>query len=242
MRRPPVNDHERVLDFAENLKRKNYISMIMKEEIINWYIEKASKLVIEALKKNGFNAYFVRSKEEALNKVLELVPEGAKIGIGGSTTIRELKIADVLAEKGYKVFRHDIPGLSPEEQFRMRREELLTDVFLASANAITLDGKIVNMDGTGNRVAAMAFGPKKVILVAGVNKVVKDLESAIWRIKNVVAPMNAKRLKRNVPCVENGFCSECDMPDRICNVLLILEKKPSLTEYHIILVGEELGF
>ena len=214
----------------------------MGREITEWYIEQISRHVVEALKKNGFNAYFVKSGKEAVNKVLELIPVNAKVGIGGSATIRELKIPDILAEKGYEVIRHDVPGLSPEEQFQIRRKELLADVFLASANAITLDGKIVSMDGTGNRVAAMAFGPKMVILVAGVNKVVKDLEDAIWRIKNVAAPMNAKRLKRDVPCVEDGLCKDCNTPDRICNILLVLEKRPSLTEYHVILVGEELGF
>ncbi len=214
----------------------------MEREITEWYVEQISKHVVEALKKNGFNAYFVKSGKEAVNKVLELIPKNAKVGIGGSATIRELKIPDILAEKGCEVIRHDVPGLSPEEQFQIRRRELLADVFLASANAITLDGKIVSMDGTGNRVAAMAFGPKMVILVAGVNKVVKDLEDAIWRIKNVAAPMNAKRLKRNVPCVKDGMCKDCNTPDRICNILLVLEKRPSLTEYHVILVGEELGF
>lgn len=215
---------------------------VMREEIVSWYIEKISRHVVEALRGNGFNAYFVKNKEEAVKKVLELVPQDAKVGIGGSMTIRELKLGEILAERGCKVFRHDIPGLSQEEKNRIRREELTSDVFLASANAVTLDGKIVSMDGTGNRVASMAFGPKKVILVVGINKIVKDVESAIWRIKNVAAPMNAKRLKRDVPCVEGGLCTDCDGPGRICNVLLILEKKPTLTDYHIILVGEELGF
>ena len=214
----------------------------MRGEIVSWYIEKISANVVEALKRNGFNAYFVKNREEAVNKVLELIPEGAKIGIGGSMTIKELDLGEILAKRGHRIFRHDVPGLSQEEKHRIRREELTSDVFLASANAITLDGKIVNMDGTGNRVAAMAYGPKKVILVAGINKIVKDVESAIWRVKNVAAPMNAKRLKRQVPCVESGLCAECDEPGRICKVLLILEKKPTYTDYHVVIVGEELGF
>lgn len=214
----------------------------MRRDIAGWYIEKIAENVIGALKRNGFSAYFAKNREEAINKVLELIPEGAKVGMGGSTTLAELNLAEILTKKGHKVVRHDIPGLSQEEQLQIRREELLTDVFLASANAITLDGKIVNVDGVGNRVAAMAFGPKKVILIAGINKVVKDVESAIWRVKNVVAPMNAKRLNRRVPCVEGGLCTDCNEPDRICRVMLILEKRPSFTDYHIILVGEELGF
>ena len=214
----------------------------MKEEIVSWHVEKVAGHVVEALKKNGFNAYFVKSREEAVKKVLELVPQGAKVGIGGSTTIEELKLAEILAERGHEVFRHDLPGLSQEEKYRIRREELVSDVFLASANAVTLDGKLVSMDGTGNRVAAMAFGPKRVILVVGKNKIVRDVESAIWRVKNVAAPMNAKRLKRDVPCVESGLCTECDEPGRICKVMVILEKRPTYTDYHVILVGEELGF
>lgn len=216
--------------------------MNVRRELKQWHDERMIEKVLKSLENRGFKAYYVSSGEEAVKKALTLIPVDAKIGVGGSMTIRELKLLDKLAERGHQIIRHDIPGLTLEKQFEIRREELTVDVFLSSTNAITLDGEIVNMDGTGNRVAALAFGPKKVIIIAGVNKIVKDLNSAIWRIENVAAPINAKRLKKNTPCTISGFCMDCSTPDRICNILLILKRKPSLTDYHVILVGEELGF
>lgn len=133
-------------------------------------------------------------------------------------------------------------GLSPDEDFQIRREALMTDVFLASTNALTIDGVIVNTDGIGNRVAGMIFGPKHVILVAGINKIVKDVDEAIWRIKNISTPMNAHRLGLNTPCAKVGYCVNCSSNVSICRVTTIIEYKPSKTDFTIILVNEELGY
>jgi hypothetical protein len=128
-----------------------------------------------------------------------------------------------------------------EERFELSRKALTSDVFVASTNALTEDGKLLNVDATGNRVAAMFFGPKKVIIVAGVNKIVKDIDAAEKRVREWAAPQNAKRLNRKTPCAETGVCADCRSPQRICNIYVTLAKRPSRTEVVVILVGENLG-
>jgi hypothetical protein len=124
----------------------------------------------------------------------------------------------------------------------MRREMFLADVYVSSSNAVTEDGKLYNIDGTGNRVGSMTFGPKKVILVCGINKIVKDLDAAVSRVQNRAAPMNARRLALKTPCAETGVCADCASPQRICNVYVVTAKKPVWTDVTVLLVGEPLGF
>jgi hypothetical protein len=128
-----------------------------------------------------------------------------------------------------------------EERLRLIQKSFSADIFLSSTNAITEDGKLFNVDATGNRVGAMFIGPKKTIIVAGVNKIVKDVEAAEKRLKEWVAPQNIKRLNRKTPCAETGVCADCSSPDRICNIYVVLAKKPSRTDIVVILVGERLG-
>ncbi|MGC8971714.1 MAG: lactate utilization protein [bacterium] len=208
----------------------------------DWYKGLLMERVVENLKKRGFNAFWSRTKEEAKDKLLAIIPKTAKVGIGGSVTIRELGIIDELTNRGNIVVHHWKSGLSSDEDFQIRREELITDVFLASTNAITIDGVIINTDGVGNRVAGMIFGPKHVILVTGINKIVKDIDEAIWRIKNIATPMNAHRLGLNTPCAKLGYCINCSSNVSICRVTTIIEHKPSKTDFTIILVAEELGY
>lgn len=134
------------------------------------------------------------------------------------------------------------PGLSPEEGLKVRRRGLTADVMIASSNAITLDGKLVNLDGMGNRVASMAFGPEKVILVVGMNKVMPDLDTAMARVKHYAAPVNATRLGLKNPCVETGLCADCKSPQRICNVWSIIEGHMIKGRIHVKLVGENFGY
>lgn len=209
----------------------------MHEEIREWYNRELAYKAVEALKRNGFNAQYFRRISEALQAVLELVPENSVVGIGGSTTVRGLGIPELLSKRGCEVILHDYPNT-----FENRRRTLLVDVFLSSVNAITLDGKLVSLDAVGNRVAALAFGPKKTVVVAGINKLVRSLDEALWRIKNVSAPMNAKRLNRNAPCTLNGYCVDCNSGERLCRAILILEKAPTLSDFNVIIVGEGLGF
>jgi len=212
------------------------------DPIKEWWIEERAKKAIERLEAHDFKAIFVKNKEEAVEKIWKHVTPEQKVGVGGSVTIRELGILDRLETQGNILFNHWKPGLSKEELLSIRKAQMTSDLFLSSINAVTLDGELVNIDGIGNRVNSIIFGPKKVILVAGYNKIVEDVQEAIKRIKNVAAPLNARRLNIDVPCAKVGKCVDCSSPNRICRAMVILERRPSLTDMLIILVGEELGF
>jgi len=212
-------------------------------ELKNWHNQTLGANVVEALQKNYFTACYVNTRQEALDKLAALIPSDAAVEIGGSWTINEIGIDTLLADRGNTVvFNHNKPGLSPEEVAAFRRSQLTCDVFLTGANALTLQGEIVNVDGVGNRVAAMMFGPKKVIVIVGINKLVANVEAAMERIKLVAAPINNKRLNRPNPCTATGQCMDCKGPNRICNVTTIMHKRPLATDVEIIIVGEELGF
>jgi len=213
-------------------------------EARDWHIEKIVQVTLENLKKNGFTSTYVPSKEEAVKKVLDMIPKDAKVGLGGSVTLREIGLIKALNERGNTLADHWRPGISKEEARQARHNQLTSDVFLTSTNAVTADGKLLNIDGTGNRVAAMIFGPRKVIVVAGVNKIVKDLDEAMRRVRNVATPMNAKRLESKTPCYFTGVCAEdqCQLPERLCHIITILERRPNETETTVVLVGGRLGY
>jgi len=206
------------------------------------YARVRSEQAVKALQRNGFEASYVATPGEAVAKVLELVPEGASVGVGGSMTARQLGLLTALAQRGHRVVHHWQPGLSPAEDRRLRLEESACEVYLTGSNAVTLDGKLVNVDGTGNRVGAMMFGPARVIVVAGYNKIVADVDEAIARIKAVAAPMNAIRYAYKTPCALTGVCSDCASPQRICNLTGVIEKRPRSAAFTVLLIGAELGF
>jgi hypothetical protein len=210
-------------------------------EFHKWYHEKQVERTLKALKKNNFDAQFVPTAGAALEEVFKMIPEGAKVGVGGSVTLGQIGFFEEAKKRSVTVMNPPTPGISPDEAIRLRREALLCDVFLTSSNAVTEDGKLYNIDGTGNRVAAMMFGPKKVVIICGVNKLVKDIDQAHKKVKEWVAPMNVKRLALKTPCAETGECADCASPQRICNVYVTMAKKPSRTDITVILVGEPLG-
>jgi len=211
-------------------------------EFKQWHNDTLGAKAVEALVKNNFTATYVKTREEAVQQITDLIPVEATVGVGGSWTIQEIGLDKALETRGNTMFNHGKPGLSPAEGIEIRRKELSCDVFITSTNALTLDGEMVNVDGVGNRVAAMIFGPKKVIIIAGTNKITRDIAEAQNRIELYAAPINNKRLNRPNPCVKTGECMDCSGPNRICNVTTILHKKPSLTDMHIFIIGEELGF
>ena len=213
----------------------------MTTEFQKWYEEKQVERTVKALKKNNFDAIFVPTGAAALEELFKMIPGGAKVGVGGSVTLSQIGFFDEAKKRSVTVMNPPTPGMSPDEAIRLRREALLSDVFITSSNAVTEDGKLYNIDGTGNRVAAMMFGPKKVVLVCGVNKLVKDLDQAHERVKEWTAPMNVKRLSLKTPCAETGECADCASPQRICNVYVAMVKKPSRTDITVMLVGEHLG-
>ena len=209
---------------------------------VRWLIEERMKRTVERLRAHDFEALYVQTREEAVREILTRVTPPMSVGAGGSVTIRELGILDQLRAKGHTIFDHWALGLSKEETLKLRKAQLTSDIFLSSVNAITMNGELVNIDGAGNRVASTIFGPGKVILVAGYNKIVENVQEAISRVRNMATPPNARRLKIDVPCAKAGRCLDCDSPNRICRVIVIHERRPSLTNMVIILVGEELGY
>lgn len=206
-----------------------------------FFREKQVERTIEALRKNRFEALYVPDAKQAFEAVMARIPDGATVGIGGSVTLGQIGILDGLKERKVQLIWPIQQAKNEEERMELIRKTFSSDIFLTSTNAITEDGKLFNIDATGNRVGAMFIGPKQVIIVCGVNKIVRDLEEAHKRLKGWAAPQNAKRLGRKTPCTETGLCSDCNSLDRICNIYVILAKKPVRTHILIILVGEELG-
>jgi len=205
--------------------------------------EKAAKDIIEHLRKRRMEGSFAATADQAREEILGMIPKGAVVFRCGSMTAAGMGLWEAIAGlPGVKLIDPYQAQLSKEEGLELRRQGLTADVMVASTNAITLDGKLVNLDGMGNRVAAMAFGPKKVILVVGMNKVAPDLDSAMARVKNYAAPVNAIRVGVSTPCVETGLCSDCRSPQRICNMWSIIEGHMIKDRIHVKLVGETLGY
>ena len=207
-----------------------------------WLWEKTAESCIKNLKKHGFDAHFVSGVEEARDLVLNLASGCETFGFGGSDTTRSLGVIEDLRGRGKIIYDHWQNGLSREQDLETRRQQGGSDCFLCSANAISATGEIVNVDGIGNRTNAMSFGPKKVLIVAGMNKVTPDLESALRRVREIAAPMRAKSLGMETPCAETGMCSDCNSPQRICRITTILHRKPMLTDVSVVLVNRALGF
>lgn len=211
-------------------------------ELVKWHNDLMVIQAKNALEKNGFLVEICETKEKCLKSAIAQIDNNASIGLGGSTTVKEIGLYSYLIENNYNLINPYISGLSRNEVFNIRQKTLTTDFFIAGSNAITLEGELVNVDGYGNRVAAITFGPKKVFLFVGMNKIVPNREQAIDRIFDYAAPINAKRLNRNVPCVESGFCEDCDSPERICKHLVITMRQNIPDRIKILLIKENLGF
>lgn len=202
--------------------------------------DKAGPAVAEAMKKRGFDAYYVSTAEEARAKALELMPEGSTVSWGGSVTIDQIGLKQAVIEGGYEVINRD-EAKTPEERTEFMRKGLTCDVFLMSANAVSEDGQMVNIDGNGNRVAALCFGPKEVIVIAGMNKVAGSLEEAYVRARRFAAPVNAQRFDFETPCSKTGMCADCLSPQCICSQMVVT-RRTSSGRIKVILVGDDLGF
>ena len=194
--------------------------------------------VIKGLKSRNMSGYYAENAEEALRLALELIPEGSSVTMGGATSAREIGLVYALQQGNYNFIDRD--------NFADKRQAMLmaydADVFLSSANAITEDGVMVNIDGNANRVSAIAQGPKKVVFIVGMNKVCPDADAAMKRARNVAAPINAQRFHLNTPCCKTGACMDCKSPDTICCQFLITRFSRHPDRIHVILVNENLGF
>lgn len=203
--------------------------------------DKAGAKVAEALNKRHFEAYYCSDRAEALEKILELIPQDHVVSWGGAATVDELGVKEALRQRGQAVIDRDTAKDAQERQ-QMLKQALTCDTFLMGSNAISADGQLVNIDGTGNRVAALCFGPTQVVVVAGMNKVAGDLDGAMRRAREVAAPMNAQRFPLKTPCVANGLCGDCKGPDSICAQIVTTRLCKPAGRIKVVLVGEDLGF
>ncbi len=207
-----------------------------------WRLETIGKEACEALRRSGFDAHYVPTGAEAAERVASLVRRGMKVGFGGSMTLQALGLPETVKALGGLVLDHNAPGLDTGRKLEIMRAQLTCDLFLSGSNAVTLDGDIVNVDGNGNRVAALAFGPKKTVVVVGANKVARDIDEALARIETIASPMNNKRFEKPNPCLKTGTCEDCKGEARICRAYQILRRKPLMSDFSVYIAGESLGF
>lgn len=202
------------------------------------YTHKRAQTLVKNLKNRHFGAFYCETAEEALAKALELIPEGASVGWGGATSAQQIGLLDAVHDPKYRCIDRD----TAPDRAQAMRDCLHSDVFITGANAISLDGQMVNIDGIGNRLAAICFGPKSVIVIAGMNKVCDTLEAAVTRARTVAAPVNKQRFPGETPCLVTGSCGDCRSENCICNEILVTRNCRPAGRIHFVLVGEELGF
>ncbi len=200
-----------------------------------------SDTIIKNLQKRGMEGYYVDTREEAIEKAMSMIDQNDVVSWGGSYTIDELGIKKLLEEKQISVIDRD-KAKSPEERVRLMKQALTADVFLTSTNAITMNGELLNIDGNGNRLAAFCYGPDSVIVIAGMNKVATDIDTAMKRARAEATIPNTFRTNSNTPCRITGKCSECTMPDTLCGQILVTRYCRPNNKIKVILVGENLGF
>jgi len=213
---------------------------------IDVYWQLRLESVAKELKANSFEVFLAQTAAEAGELILKtLIPKikPKVVSWGGSMTIGATGVTEAILKKGtFTVINPYEAGIKPEESYERRRQGLLADLFITGTNALTEQGQLVNLDATGNRVGAINFGPKNVILAIGRNKIVPDLETAFNRVKDVAAPINAIRLGRKTPCVSTAVCQDCKSPDRICNVWTVTEKSFPKGRIRIVLINQDLGY
>ena len=204
------------------------------------YYAKRGEILVKNLISRHFEACYCKTKEEALAKALSLIPEGAVVSWGGSQTAQQMGLIDAVQNGNFRAIDR-FAGTTPEEKERISRDGMFSDVFITSANAMSLDGQMVNIDGNGNRVAAIIYGPKSVIVVAGMNKVVDTVEDALRRARTIAAPQNKQRFANATPCDGTGVCADCKAEGCICNQIVITRHCRPVGRIKFILVGEDLG-
>lgn len=210
-------------------------------EFTKKYYDKRAQVLIKKLQSRHFEAYYCETKEEALNKALSLIPAGSSVGWGGALSAQQIGLLDAVNAGNFVALDRD-KAANPQEREEIMRKCLLAETFITGANAISLDGQMVNIDGNGNRVAAIIYGPKQVLVIAGMNKVEDSLEAAINRARTVAAPMNKQRFPLQTPCEVTGTCADCKSDGCICNQILVTRNCKPAGRIKFILVCEELGF
>ncbi|MDV4150784.1 lactate utilization protein [Clostridium sp. AL.422] len=209
---------------------------------LKWVNEQKILRTIQSLNKNNMNGYLVNNNEELIEKIKELVKENSTVACGGSMSLFETGVIGHLRSGRYKFLDRYEEGLTKEEVTKVFKESFFADAYFASSNAVTEDGKLYNVDGNGNRVAAMLFGPEKVILIVGVNKIVKNIDEAVIRNREIAAPANAKRLNKMTPCTKVGYCMDCKGNDKICREFTVISSQGDKDRIHVIFMNEEMGY
>ncbi|MBO4937897.1 MAG: lactate utilization protein [Oscillospiraceae bacterium] len=204
------------------------------------YYEKRAGILIRNLENRHFEACYCANKEEALRRILEMIPDGSSIGWGGTLTCQQLGLMEALHAGNYNCMDRDRCE-TPEAREKLQREMFFADWFITGANALSLDGQMVNIDGTGNRVAPIVYGPRNVLVVAGMNKVSDSLEDALSRARTIAAPMNKQRFPNQTPCEVTGTCGDCKTEGCICNQILVTRHCRPAGRIKFILIGEDLG-
>ena len=205
------------------------------------YYDKRGELLVKNLQSRYFEAYYCPTKEQALQKALELIPKGSVIGWGGAMSAQQIGLLSAVHSPDYRAIDRE-QCKTPEERTQAMKDCMFADVFLTGANALSLDGQMVNIDGIGNRVAAIVYGPKSVVVIAGMNKVCDTLDAAVTRARTIAAPMNKQRFAVKTPCDVTGACSDCKAEGCICNQILITRHCRPAGRIKFVLVGEDLGF
>ncbi len=204
------------------------------------YYHKRAQVLLKNLKNRHFEAYYCETTEEALAQALALIPEGSSVGWGGAMSAQQIGLMDAIHAGNYQAIDRD-KAANPQERKALMKQCLLADVFITGANALSLDGQMVNIDGNGNRVAPIVYGPECIVVIAGINKVVDTLEDAVRRARTVAAPSNKQRFPIQTPCEITGTCADCHSDSCICNQLLITRNCSPAGRIKFVIVGQELG-
>ncbi len=212
------------------------------DQNVDWFLRKKIERTLENLEKHNITALYVENEEQLRQKIRELIPEGTTVGAGDSMTLFETGIAELLRTGDYKFLDKHREGITGEEKKKLYRECFSAGTYLCSTNALTEEGELYNIDGNGNRVAAMLYGPDQVIIIAGINKIVGNIEEAEKRARNYAAPIDAKRLNKNTPCAVTGRCMDCRSRDRICNDFVVIRGQFNRERIKVIIVGKHLGY
>ena len=209
---------------------------------VSWFIDKQVEKVIKSLEKNNMKGIYVKDEDELLEVIQNLIEEKSVVGVGDSATLQQTGILDLLRRGNYTFLDKYREGITSEEKKNLYLQNFSADTFMSSANALTEDGKLYNIDGNGNRVAPIIYGPKQVIIVVGINKLVRNEEDAEKRVRNYVAPIDAKRLNKDTPCTKLGYCVDCNSPNRICNTFVTITGQFAKERIKVVIVGKSLGY
>ena len=211
-------------------------------ENVKWVNEKRIEKTIKNLEKNNIKGYYAKSNDELINIIKDIAKEGEMVSVGGSITLFETNVIDLLRSGRYNFLDRYEENLTPADMKALYRKTFYADTYFSSVNAITEEGEIFNVDGNGTRVAAMLYGPDKVILVVGVNKIVKNIDEAVKRNKALSGPANAKRLNAATPCAKVGYCMDCKSDDRICCEYTVIKRQRTAKRMNVIFINDVLGF